>query len=115
MARSKRRTHSAPTAGFASGYTASDVARLIGCTTSQIHAWVRAGFLEPRRGPRGEYRFSFQDLVVLRTAKELTENVPARRVQRALRRLRSQLPQGRGLAGIRITAQGDEIVVRDGG
>jgi tetratricopeptide (TPR) repeat protein len=99
---------------FATGYTASDAARLLGCTTAQIHAWVRAGLLEPRRGPKGEQRLSFQDLVVLRTAKELSERVPARRVKRALRRLREQLPRGRGLAGIRITAHGDDIVVRDG-
>jgi len=36
---------------------------------AQVHSFVRAGFLEARRGRRGEYRFSFQDLVLLRTAK----------------------------------------------
>lgn len=112
--RRHRSAHTAAKATFATGYTASDVARLLGCTPAQIHAWVRAGFLDPRRGPRGELRFSFQDLVVLRTAKSLAESVPARRVKRALRKLREQLPSGRGLAGMRIVVHGDEIVVSDG-
>jgi tetratricopeptide (TPR) repeat protein len=100
---------------FASGYTTADVARLLDLSPAQIRAWVRAGCLEPRRGPRQEYRFTFQDLVVLRSAKELAAHVPARRVTRALKRLRGQLPRGRGLAGVRLTAEGDDIVVRDGG
>jgi tetratricopeptide (TPR) repeat protein len=100
---------------FASGYTTTDVGRLLGLSPVQIRAWVRAGCVEPRRGPRSEYRFSFQDLVVLRTARELMAHVPARRVTRALKRLRRQLPRGRGLAGVRLTAEGDDIVVREGG
>src|SRR6185503_10084743 len=39
---------------------------------------------------------------------------PARRVRRALMKLRDQLPRGRDLTGVRITAAGDAIVVRDG-
>jgi tetratricopeptide (TPR) repeat protein len=31
-----------------------------------------------------------------------------------LRKLKQQLPQGRSLAGVRITAEGDRLVVRDG-
>jgi len=102
-------------AGFAGGYTATEAARSLGLSVGQIHSWVRAGFLDPRRGPRNEYRFTFQDLVVLRAARDLTAQLPARRVKRALRRLREQLPSGRGLAGVRIAVEGDEIVVRDGG
>src|SRR6185436_13786793 len=75
---------------------------------------VRAGFIEPRIGPRREHRYTFQDLVVLRTAKALLEEFPPRRVKRAIARLREQLPQGRGLAAVRITAEGEDIVVRDG-
>jgi tetratricopeptide (TPR) repeat protein len=97
------------------GFTATEVARSLGLSPAQIHSWVRAGFLMPRRGARHEYRFTFQDLVVLRAARDLAAQLPARRVKRALRRLREQLPQGRGLAGVRLSVEGDRIVVRDDG
>jgi tetratricopeptide (TPR) repeat protein len=105
----------APERGFAGGYSARDAAKLLDIPPAQIRAWVRAGFLSPRRGARNEYRFTFQDLVVLRTAKALLEQLPARKVKRSLARLRQQLPRGRELANVRITAEGDHIVVRDGG
>ena len=52
-------------------YTAKSVARLLDLSVQQVRSYARAGFLQPDRGPRGEYRFSFQDLVMLRTAKGL--------------------------------------------
>src|SRR5439155_530683 len=65
--------------------------------------------------PRGELLFSFQDLVILRTAKGLVAaRIPTRRIRRALRRLRTELPRGRSLAELRIAAEGDRIVVSDG-
>jgi len=97
------------------GYTAQDVARLLGLSLAQVRAFARDGFLAPGRGNRGEYRFSFQDLVILRTAKGLVaQRVPARRIRRALKRLRAELPRGRSLAELRIAAEGERIVVSDG-
>ncbi len=82
---------------------------------AQVRAFARDGYLSPGRGPRGDFRFSFQDLVVLRAAKDLAAaRIPARRIRRALKRLRQELPRGRSLAELRITAEGDRIVVRDG-
>jgi tetratricopeptide (TPR) repeat protein len=82
---------------------------------AQVRGYVRAGFLAPARGPRGELRFSFQDLVLLRTAKGLlAARLPARRVRSALKKLRAQLPPDRPLTGVHISADGDRIVVRDG-
>jgi tetratricopeptide (TPR) repeat protein len=96
-------------------YSSKDVAGLLGMSVPQVRAQARAGFLRPERGPRRAYRFSFQDLVLLRCAKTLAEaRIPARRVRRALRRLRKQLPQGRSLTEIRIAAENGRIVVRDG-
>jgi len=98
-----------------SGYSTKDVAGLLGLTTGQVRSYVRAGFLSPRQGPRGEYSFSFQDLVLLRTAKGLlAARVPRRRVRLALQNLREQLPESRPLTGVRISAQGHHVVVRDG-
>jgi tetratricopeptide (TPR) repeat protein len=96
-------------------YDARTVAKLLDLSVTQVRSYARAGLLEPRRGPRREYRFSFQDLVLLRTAKGLlAARIPPRKVRRALRLLRERLPTGRPLAGVRISAEGDRIVVRDG-
>ncbi|MFY9824059.1 MAG: tetratricopeptide repeat protein [Thermoanaerobaculia bacterium] len=98
-----------------SGYSTKDVAALLGLSASQVRSYVRSGFLAPRQGPRGEYYFSFQDLVLLRTAKGLlAARVPQRRIRLALQNLREQLPEGRSLTGVRISAQGHHVVVRDG-
>jgi tetratricopeptide (TPR) repeat protein len=95
-------------------YTTSDVARLLGLSAGRVRSLARAGVLSPDRGPRGALRFSFQDLVLLRTARALSEaRLPARRIRRALRRLVDQLPRGRSLSELRITAEGDRVVVRD--
>jgi tetratricopeptide (TPR) repeat protein len=98
------------------GYKAQEVARMLGMSVGQVRSYVRAGFLEARRGPRGELRFTFQDLVLLRATRELlAARVPSRRVKRALQKLRAQLPAGKPLAGVHIVAEGDQIVVREGG
>ncbi|HEY3215245.1 MAG TPA: tetratricopeptide repeat protein [Candidatus Eisenbacteria bacterium] len=99
---------------FAGGYALRDVATLLGLTAAQIRGYVRDGCVSPRRGPHGEHRFSFQDVVLLRTGKELMAALPARTVHRALRRLKDQLPRGRPLTALRLTAEGDTVVVRDG-
>ena len=97
------------------GYTSRDVAKLLGLSVAQVRGYAREGFLTPHRGPRGELLFSFQDLVILRTAKGLVAaRIPTRRIRRALRKLRAQLPRGRSLAELRIAAEGDRVVVRDG-
>jgi len=98
-----------------SGYAAREVAKMLGLSLGEVRAYVRAGFLEPTRGARGELRFSFQDLVLLRTAQGLVSaRIAPRRVRSALRKLKEQLPEGRPLRGVHIRAEGDRIVVGDG-
>lgn len=60
-------------------------------------------------------RFSFQDLVLLRTARGLlSARIPARRIRSALTRLREQLPEGRSLASLHITAEAGGVIAVDG-
>ena len=76
---------------------------------------ARAGILTPLRGPRREYRFGFQDLVLLRSARTLLDaSVPRRRVHRALRQLVRQLPEGRSASQVRLMVEGTSIVAHDG-
>jgi tetratricopeptide (TPR) repeat protein len=97
-------------------YTTRDVARLLGLSEPQVRSQARAGFLSPDRGPRNGYRFSFQDLVLLRTARELAQaRVPPRRIRSALRGLARDLPTGHSLTELRITADAQRVVVRDEG
>lgn len=97
-------------------YSVREVSALLGLSPAQIRTYAEKGFLEPERGPRGELRFGFHDLVLLRTAGELSAaNISQRKVQRVLERLREQLPSGRSLTAVRITADGDRVIVRDGG
>ena len=98
-----------------SGYTAQDVARMLGLTPGRLRAYLRSGVLTPDRGDRGELRFSFQDLSLLRTAEGLVrDRVPPRRVRSALRKLRASLPDARPLTGLQLGAVGNQVVARDG-
>lgn len=98
------------------GYTTREVASLIGLTPRQIREYGRSGVLDPQRDSRNRYLFGFQDLVLLRTARALLDDdVPQQRVLRALRRLKGQLPDHRGLTEVRIAAEGDDVVAFDQG
>jgi Tfp pilus assembly protein PilF len=96
-------------------YTTRDVARMLGLSEGQVRSQARAGFLSPDRGPRNSYRFSFQDLLLLRTARELAvARVPPRRIKRVLHKLARDLPRGRSLTELTITADCHRVIVRDG-
>ena len=97
------------------GYSLRDVGKLLGLSRTVVCGLIDAGFVTPTRGRRREYRFSFPDLVVMRAAQGLSEaKIPAARILRSLRRLRAQLPQEMPLAGLRIEAVGDAVVVSEG-
>ena len=96
-------------------YSVRDVERVLRLSRSTIQGLIKGGFVAPTRGPRREYRFSFQDLIVLRTARALTQaKVPGRRIRRSLEDLREHLPETAPLSGLSIRAIGDRVVVRDG-
>jgi tetratricopeptide (TPR) repeat protein len=96
-------------------YSAAEVARILELTPRQVRAAVLAGWLEPGRGPRGELRFSFQDLVSLKAARALFQSrLPAKRVRETLTKLRGQIPRGAELSAVRISVDGERIVASDG-
>src|SRR5262249_51092784 len=96
-------------------YSMRDVQRVLRLSPDTTRNLIKAGFVKPVRGPRREYRFSFQDLIVLRTARALIDaNIPARRIRLSLASLRRELPESVPLSGLSISAVGDHVVVRDG-
>jgi hypothetical protein len=96
-------------------YSIREVQRTLGLSRSMILGLVKSGYVTPKLGPRHAYRFTFRDLVVMRTAQELiAASIPTRRVAKTLKRLRVQLPGELPSGGLRIRAAGDRIVVQDG-
>ena len=97
-------------------YGVREVEKLLGLTRSTIRALIDSGFVTPERGPRNAWRFSFQDLVVLRTAQALVSaRVPSKRITRSLKELRRHLPQSLPLSGLSICAVADRVVVKQEG
>lgn len=98
------------------GFTAQDVGRMLGLEPALVRSLARAGLGEIARGARGELRFGFRDLVILRAARNLlVARIPAARVREVLRRLREQLPAGEPASGARITAEDGRVAIRLGG
>jgi tetratricopeptide (TPR) repeat protein len=96
-------------------YGVREVERLLRLPRSTIRALIDAGFVSPSRGPRKAWRFSFQDLIVLRTAQALVAaKVPAKRITRSVKELRRHLPQAMPLSGLSICAVADHVVVKEG-
>ncbi|MGB6604856.1 MAG: tetratricopeptide repeat protein [Steroidobacteraceae bacterium] len=96
-------------------YSVRDVERVLHLSAATTRGLIRAGFVSPTRGAKREYRFSFQDLIVLRTARALIQaNVPRQRIRRSLESLKRELPESMPLSGLAICAVGDRVVVREG-
>ncbi len=102
-------------AEMATSYTTAEVAKTVGLTPARIRGLVRRQLLAPTR-IGGSYRFSFQDLALLKAAKNLLEaDVPSRRAFAALTKLKDRLVEsGKPLSAMRISAAGGAVVVRDG-
>ncbi|HXS80237.1 MAG TPA: tetratricopeptide repeat protein [Gammaproteobacteria bacterium] len=95
-------------------YSTSEVAELLGLSTGRVRSLIRSGIVTPQRSDAGRATFTFQDLVLLRTAKGLIDaNVPPRRITKALQALASQLPTDRPLSAVRVQIDGDRVIVRD--
>ena len=101
--------------GAEDGYRTRDAAELVGLKPRTIRHYVTRGVLAPARGRHGEFRFSFRDLVLLRTAKGLiAADVSSRRTLAALAKLKETVGalDGKELTAMRIFAEGDTVVVR---
>jgi predicted Zn-dependent protease len=90
------------------------VQALLGLPAHVVTGMIDAGVVTPTRGPRHAWRFTFQDVVLLRTAHRLrTAQVPSRKLLRALARVKGGLGP-LPLSGVRLTAIDRQVVVREG-
>ncbi|MDQ6638673.1 MAG: tetratricopeptide repeat protein [Pseudomonadota bacterium] len=96
-------------------YTIRALQEMLGLSRGVITGLIASGFVAPSRGPRNEYRVTFREVVLLRTAVELqAARIPPRRILASLRKLKATLPAELPLTGLRITAVGNDVTVRDG-
>jgi tetratricopeptide (TPR) repeat protein len=94
-------------------YDVREVATTLRMSSRAVYGLVRSGFVAPVRGPRRRLQFSFQDILLLKTASRLiAASIPRRKVTRAVAALRRRLPSELPLAGLRISAVGDRIAVQ---
>lgn len=97
-------------------YSLARIGKMLGLARGAILRFVEAGYVTPTRGARNAYVFSFQDVVLLRTAARLqAADIPPQRLLRALRHLRAQWPSQEPLSQLRIEAVGDRVAVQAGG
>jgi tetratricopeptide (TPR) repeat protein len=95
--------------------TLSKLQSMLGVSRRVVEGLIEAGLVTPARGSRNEMRFSFQDVVMLRTALQLrSSRTSPRKIREALARLKRELPDTLPLSGIRVAAEGDSIVVKTG-
>ncbi len=95
-------------------FSTAEAAKILNLPDRRIRSFVRAGFIEPRSEKR-DLRFTFQDLLFLKTAKSLLDSrVSSRRIVGMLASLKRQLPEERHLSSVKIYADGRRVVVWDG-
>jgi tetratricopeptide (TPR) repeat protein len=95
-------------------YSLREVVQLSGLSRHIVRRLAREGIVAPQRARGREYRFSFQDLIVLRTARSLyAADIAPRRIAVSLRLLRARLPDSVPMCGLRVSALGADVVVHE--
>jgi tetratricopeptide (TPR) repeat protein len=95
-------------------YSLREVIQLSGLSRHIVLRLAKEGIVAPERVRAREYRFSFQDLIVLRTARSLyAADIAPRRIALSLRRLRARLPESVPMCGLRVSALGADVVVHE--
>lgn len=95
-------------------FSTRSAARILAVSPDRIRYWVRRRLVRPSgRGRR--YRFAFNDLLMMRMAKEL---LPSRRhlepFQRCFDRARAFFDPGRPVTSLKLENDDGRIIVRDG-
>jgi len=99
-------------------YRSSDVVQIIEISRRQLQYWAQTDLIRPSaRTPGGHGRYTFEDLVALKTAKRLIDaGVSVQRIRSSIGALRKMLPTvRRPLAELILVATGDVVLAfKDG-
>ncbi len=95
-------------------FSTRSAARILAVSPDRIRYWVKRRLIRPSVTEGRQYRFAFNDLLVMRLAKEL---LPNRRhlepIQRCFERVRGLFGPGRPVTSLRLSNQDGTIVVRE--
>jgi tetratricopeptide (TPR) repeat protein len=95
-------------------YSPSDLRRILHMNEAELRSCLRSALL-PISTPKQRQSYSFQQLVVLRTAKGLSEaGVSVRRIRKVLESLQRQLGESRAMSSLQVYASGRGVIVWDG-
>jgi DNA-binding transcriptional MerR regulator len=94
------------------GYRAPEVAKIVGISYRQLDYWARTGLVNPSvrdAGGSGTQReYSFQDIIVLKTIKNLLDTgVNLQRIRKAIGYLRDYLKKSP--SGLTLLSDGSKI------
>ncbi len=94
-------------------YSIKDTAKIFSQTESRLRYWMQSGFLWPSVRRAGQYFYTFDDLIAVRTAIELLDSgLSVQKVRKAIVELRKELPEGvQPTAKLRVCSDGRNVVV----
>ena len=95
-------------------YRSREVAQILGISCRQLRYWAQTDLVQPSlRSPGGHHRYTFRDLIALKTAKRLIDaGVSVQRLRKSICALRRILPTvKRPLAELVLVATGDIVLV----
>ncbi|MGZ8382400.1 MAG: tetratricopeptide repeat protein [Nitrospira sp.] len=96
-------------------YTPSDLRRILHVTDAELRTCLRAASLPISTSKKRLQAYTFQQLVVLRTTKGLSDaGVSVRRIRKVLASLQRQLGDARSMASVKVYASGRGVIVWDG-
>jgi DNA-binding transcriptional MerR regulator len=99
-------------------FRTQDVVRALGLSRRQLQYWAKTGLVVPSACTSGgHHRYTFADLVALKTTKRLIDaGVSVQRIRRSVEALAERLPTvGRPLEELVIVATDDVLIVFDRG
>lgn len=95
-------------------FRSGQVVRILGVSRRQLQYWAETDLVAPSaRTPGGHHRYTFEDLVALRAAKQLIDaGVSVQRIRHSIGSLKRILPEvQKPLSELVLVATGDLVLV----
>lgn len=95
-------------------FSTAQIARILKVRPSWVRAQAQRTLVAPARTQCGHYRYSFQDVVLLRAARRLCgPHLSTKRIAEILNELSQTLPADRSLSSVQLRRVGSHILARD--